>query len=99
MAPYVTPVRAHGHFSEAIHLRLPVRRYQQYESNKTEGGRPGEYEGVRLTLAYYVRRPGVIEEKATAFGQPVILPKGFDGFPAIARISSAVMRLPIPAAE
>jgi hypothetical protein len=99
VAPYVTPVRAHGHFSEVIHLRLPVRRYQQYESNRAEGGAPGEYEGVRLTLAYYARQPGVIEERTTAFGQPVILPKGFKGFPAIARFSSAVMQLPIPVAE
>jgi hypothetical protein len=101
VAPYVTPVRAHERFSEDIHLRLPLRRYQQYHNLPAEPDKEQivQYQGVTFTVGYYWREPGVYEEPATAFDQPVIIPKGFKGFPSFGSLTAPVLPIAVPVVE
>jgi len=102
VAPYVTPVRVDETFSETIQLALPVRIYREYGRSPMpdpDHERVVEYQGVRLTLGYYWRDPGVTETPGVALGEAVIIPGGFPRFPELLQIVSPVVPVRVPVVE
>jgi hypothetical protein len=95
VAPYVTPVRAGGAFTETIRLAIPVRIYREYGRSPApdpHGDRAVEYQGLRLVLGYYWRDPGVTETPGEAAGgEPVILPGSFPRFPEMLEFASELV--------
>lgn len=100
IAPYVSPVRAGGRFTETIHLPLPLTAYSEYGLHLRNGPnvRIVEMSGIMLTLDWYWRDEGVSEKESSVFGQTVILPVGFKQMPAIHQLVSNAVAIRVPAA-
>lgn len=98
VAPFVTPVRAGESFVEIVRMALPLRRYMEYEEKPApaDTDRIETYDGLDMRLGLYWREPGVYEDVTSAFGQEVIIPKGYKGFPRFETLHSGIVRLPIP---
>lgn len=74
VAPYVTPLRAGGTFSERVELALPLRRFQEYHDNMDRPGAAVEiYPRIVFSLGYMVKLPGTSEREAEVEGVPVLL--------------------------
>lgn len=73
-APYVTPVRSHKRFGEAIRVALPVHEQLAYDPVRS-GGQPATYDLLKVTIGFYWSLAGMREaEDKTAAGVPFVSP-------------------------
>jgi hypothetical protein len=73
-APYVTPVRKHTRFGEAIRIELPVHEQRAYDPIQV-GGTPATYRRLKLTIGFYWAAAGMRESEArTTAGTPFVSP-------------------------
>jgi hypothetical protein len=99
VAPFVTPVRAGQTWGEMASIPVPLQRYVEYGPLPAPllGSESVEmFTGIEVVLGLYWREPEVYEESATVFGQPVVIPRGYRGFPTFETLRSAVMPMAIP---